>query len=165
MTAKPDVAPAQPSTAPARKLPDRAFGVASFKYNRWAIDLDETMTLEDVLKPEFLANQADKVRGHDRINPRGIGDIIEVRKRDIGLYAEVIVAEVGNGYMRTELVRQHEPAVATLPKDCPLTTRWNAGAKTHEVIRVADKVVMATAFQTKPKAIAWITDHLDKLAG
>lgn len=147
-----------------RRLGGNAFGLVSFKFNRWSAELAEDQTLEDALEPEFWRDLADKVMGHDRTNPKGRGDIIEVRKMDTGLYAELIITEVGPGFLKVRQLVRDEPEVAKLPDDCPLQTKWNPGKKVHDVIRKADNQVMASGFQTKPKAHAWIVDHLKKMA-
>lgn len=148
----------------AGRILDKNFGVASFRYNRWSADLDESQTLDDALVPEFWANSADKIMGHDKANPKGRGDIIEVRKLDTGLYAELIVMEVGRGYVVTRLIRTYEPPAATTVANAPLDVRWNAGKKTHEVFRVSDKQLMSGGFQTREKAQAWIADHMKAMA-
>lgn len=145
----------------AAKLADRNFGVASFKFNRWSAELDETQTLDDALLPAFWANLSAQIMGHDKT--RGRGDIIEVRKRDTGLYAELIVTEIGPGYVKVEPIRAYEPKVTEVPDDVPFITRWNVGKRLHEVLRKADNQVMTGGFQSKEKAVEWIADHMAKM--
>lgn len=147
-----------------RRLLDKSFAVASFKYNRWSVDLDETQTLEDALEGPFWAGVADRIMGPDKTNIRGIGDIIEIRKRDTALFAEVIVTAIGPGFVRVAPLRAFEPKPAAEAETAPLTTKWNASKKCHDVIRKSDKTVMASTFQTKADAVAWITDHLKAMA-
>ena len=152
---------ATPKVLP-RKSMDRNFGVESFKHNRWSYDLDETESLEDAQRPEFWAGVVDKISGHDKQGGRG--DIIAVRKLDSGLYAELLILELGPGYIRTQLVRESIPAEVTVPEDSGLTTRWNVGKRAHDVIRVSDKQVMAGGFQTKAGAAEWINKHTKAMA-
>lgn len=146
------------------KLAERAFGVASFKYNRWAADLSEDQTIEDAMRPEFWSSNAAKIMGHDRANSKGIGDIIEVRKRSTGLYAEFHVADVGHGYIKLDLLRENVRTEPALSGESPFDTRWNVGRRSHEVIRKFDRQVMATDFNTRSAAINWITDHMKAMA-
>ncbi|MCC6172070.1 MAG: hypothetical protein IT481_08580 [Gammaproteobacteria bacterium] len=156
--------PGADGKAAGQRQQEKLFGVASYKFNRWSAELEEAQTLADALDPAFWAGQADKMMGHDRSRPRGVGDIIELRKPDTGLYAELIVTEIGKGFVRVTLIARAEPEGAEAPEASPLTTKWNAGAKTHDVVRRADGQVLRAGFQTKASAVAWIAEHLAKVA-
>ena len=148
---------------PARAL-DRSFGLVEFKFRRWSVELEENQTLDDTLDPKFWTNQAAKIMGHTENDPKGRGDIIEVRKMDSGLYAELFVTEVGKGFIKVVLVRAAEAPKVDVPEGSPLTTKWNVGKRSHDVVRVSDNQVMATGFQTKPSAVSWINDHMKAMA-
>lgn len=143
---------------------DRNFGVESFKFNRWSCELDETQTLEDALNPSFWSGQVEKIMGHNKTNPRGRGDIIALRQISTGLYVELLVLEVGTGFIKVEPIREFQPKDVTISDTSPLTTRWNVGKRKHEVVRKVDNQVMAADFQTKQSAADWIADHMKKLA-
>ena len=167
MRVGPSDATAFPSSEIKHRLLGKNFGLSSFKFNRWSAELEEAQTLDDALDPTFWANhvetiQQDKTGGARKLHGRG--DIIEVRKLDSGLYAELLVVETGRGYVRTVLVREAKLPEVSAPEESPLTTRWNVGNRCHEVIRKADSVVMQGGFQTKAAAVAWIADHLGKMA-
>lgn len=145
------------------KFAERSFGVASFKYNRWSLDLAEAHTLEDALNDTSLwSNIVNQIAGHDKT--KGRGDVVEVRKADTGLYAELLIVEIGPGYVKAEPIRAYEPKVPEVPEGVPFVTKWNVGKRTHDVVRKADGQVMVGGFQTKVKAIEWITDHMSKMA-
>ena len=95
---------------------------------------------------------------------KGLGDIIEVRKPDTGLYAELIVLAIGKGYVKTDVLLKYEPKTVNLDKGSPLATRWNVGRNCHEVVRESDKTVMQGGFQSKADAVAWIAGHLRDMA-
>lgn len=163
--------PAAPvSAAPAapvpikRRLLDSDFAVSSFRYNRWSAILKEDQTIADALSPAFWTNQADKIMGHDKANPRGLLDIIEVRKPDAGAYYELIITEIGLGFVRVAPVRAYEPPAIALADDSPLTTKWNVGKRCHDVVRKSDNTVMKPGFQTKASAAAWIAEHVKAMA-
>lgn len=147
-----------------RRASMRNFGLSSFKFNRWSVELPEEHSLEDALEPTFWVDIAPQVMGHDKAAPKGRGDVIEVRKLDTGLYAELIITEVGNGFLKVRQLLRDQPAVAEIAEGSPLKTKWNVGKRLHDVVRAADGQVMATGFQTKEKAIEWIDDHLRKMA-
>lgn len=152
------------SGAPRQRMLTKHFGLAEMKFRRWSAELTEAQSLDDAMNPTFWVEQASQLMGHDKANPKGRGDIIEVRKLDTGLYAELLVTEISPAFVRVELVRKAEPVIATIPDDCPLSTRWNVGNRTHEVIRRGDGAVMARGHQTKASAAAWIADHLKAMA-
>ncbi len=147
-----------------RKFSERNFGVASFKYNRWSLDLEENQTIEHALDPSNWAHLASRIMGSDKANPKGRGDIVEVRKIETGLYAELIVTEVSQSHVRVRLLRNQEAEAKPVPEESPLKPRWNPGRKMHEVVRVADNAVMQSGFQTRDLAVNWISDHLSKIA-
>ena len=101
--------------------------------------------------------------GHDKAHPKGRGDIIEVRKPDPGLYAELLVTEVGTGFVRVRPIKAYEPAQVDVKSESPMTTKWNFGKKVHEVIRKSDGAVMAGNFQSKESAVAWIENYMKML--
>lgn len=146
----------------APKILDRQFGLVEFKFRRWSAELTEEQTLEIALDPTFWAGQVDKIMGHDK--SKGRGDIIEIRKADISLYAELLIVEIGAGFVKTVLISEAKPESIEIPASSPLATKWNVGKRCHEVVRVADNQVMHSGFQTKTSAAAWIDDHLKKMA-
>lgn len=160
------VKPKDGETAPARALKQRLkkLDVATMAFNRWSAVLTEQQTLEDAMDPTFWADHVAKIMGFDKTNPLGRGNIIEVRKLDTGLYAELLIVEIGIGFVRTVLVRSAEPETVDIPESSPLAARWNAGAKSFDVIRKADSQIMRAGFQTKASAAAWIADHVKAMA-
>lgn len=135
--------------------------VTGFAFNQWSAKLEEDQSLDDAMEPPFWAGQVDQVMG---AATKGLGDIITVRKLSESLYAKLLIVEIGKGFIRTIKVEEARAAVPDLPEGVGLTTRWNVGKSCHEVIRKTDKQMMATGFQTKANAIAWITDHIKALA-
>jgi hypothetical protein len=162
---KPDKAPA-PLAGKQRppKLFDRNFGISTFKFNRWSAELEESQTLEQAFEPTFFGLVADKMMGQDKANPRGVGDIIEIRKRDTALFCEVIVLAIGPGYVRVQPLRAFEPEEPEIPEKSPLVTRWNNSTKKHEIIRAEDKQLMHPGFQVKQDSVNWIAEHLKQMA-
>lgn len=156
-----------PTPMPADKRPQRllnnAFGVESFKFNRWSAVLTETQTLDDALRPEFFAEQSSTIMGHNPGAPSGRGDIIIVRKPDTNGYWELHIDEIGKGFIKTTLKADVKREPVEIPEG-GLTTKWNVGRLCHEVIRKDTGAVMFTGFQTKPAAVQWITDHLKAMA-
>ena len=92
------------------------------------------------------------------------GDVLEAFKPDTGEYAKFVVTEAGQGFIKLGRIEAFTPAEVAAPEDSALTTKWNVGKRAHDVIRKADGFVMATNFQTKEGAVAWIADHQKKVA-
>lgn len=149
---------------PKRRISARNFGLTSYRFNRWSAELTEEQSLEDAMKPEFWVDLASQVMGHDKASPKGRGDVIEVRKLDTGLYAELIVTEVGNGFLKVRQLLRDQPDIPDVAETSPLKIKWNVGKRMHDVVRTADNQVMQSGFQSKEKAIEWIEDHLRKMA-
>ena len=166
--AKMKVGPKSPDGTPAPQVRSRmldknfALDVSGFKFNQWSALLEESQTVENALDPTFWSDQVGKIIGHNKTGGRG--DIIHLRKLSTGLYAQLVILEITVGYVRVQLVRASEPEQQSVPEGSPLATRWNVGAKAHEVIRESDKAVLQGGFQTKDAAVAWINDHVKAMA-
>ena len=147
-----------------KPLSERQFGEISFKFRRWSAELTQDQTIEDTLVPEFWKQAAATIIGYDKANPKGRGDIIEVRKPDTGDYLELLVTEVGSGYVRVRPIKVSTAPAAQENPDSAMTTKWNIGTKRHDVVRKSDGQVMAKDFQTKDSALAWIANFTQKLS-
>lgn len=145
-----------------KRMHSKNFGLVEHMTRHWRGILTEGQTLEDALDPKFWVDQVTLLMGPAK--NLGRGDIIEVYKPDTGLYAELVVREIGVGYVRVKLVQKADGDVVHLSADGPLSTRWNVGNKTHEVIRKSDMEVLARGFQTKGSAVEWINKHLQEMA-
>lgn len=147
-------------TETTKKFAERSFGLAEFQRNVWHITLGEHETFDDALNGPSWSNLVSKIIGHDKT--RGPGDRIEVWKPDTGAFGEMIITEVGPGYVRANFIRAYEPKLIEIDEDVPFVTRWNVGKRRHEVLRRADNQIMQGDFQSKEKAVAWIADHIAK---
>ena len=145
-----------------RRMIDKNFGVSSFKYNTWSADIEDGQTMDDALAEQFWTGQAEKIMGHDKTS--GVGDLIQIRKRETGEFMEVLVTAIGKGYVRVAPIRLYVPPVVAEPEVSPLTTRYNPGKKCHEVVRKDDRTIMASNFQVKGDAITWIVEHTKLMA-
>jgi hypothetical protein len=144
-----------------KKFRESNFGLAEFKRNVWHLKLEENESFDDATNGSSWSNLVAKIVGHDK--SRGPGDRIEVWKPDTGASGEMIITEVGPGYVRANFIRAYEPKAIEVPDDVPFTTRWNVGKRRHEVLRRADNQIMASDFQSKEKAVEWIADHMAKM--
>jgi hypothetical protein len=79
-----------------------------------ASQLEEAETFDDALNGPSWSNLVDKIIGHDK--SRGPGDRIEVWKPDTGAFGEMIITEIGPGYVRANFIRAYEPKVAEISR-------------------------------------------------
>lgn len=92
------------------------------------------------------------------------GDTVEAFKPDSGEWARFVVCEAGPGFIKIGKTESYTPAVIEIPASGSLDAKWNVGKRSFDVIRKIDNYVMATGFQTKASASAWINDHMKKMA-
>jgi hypothetical protein len=144
------------------RMSSQNFGALEFKRNTWFYELTEAQTKEDLSRPEFWADKSDQVRGHD--GRGGIGDLMLLDKPDSGWSAWARINVVGKGFLKISIFSECKPEQVEVAKESPLATRWNPGRKCHEVIRASSKDLMASGFQQKADAVAWINDHLRQMA-
>lgn len=153
-----------------QKLAAAAFrlDMSGFASNIWRVDLPEHQTFDDCLDPTFWMHVVTKVAGEDKAAFRGVGDKIVAFKRDTMSLREYMISGIGEGFIKlVEAAKYDSPAAPELPASSPLQTRWNVGKRGHEVVRTEAEgivTVMAGPYQTKDQAVAWITDHLKKMA-
>jgi hypothetical protein len=143
---------------------------SGFATNIWRVDLPETQSFDDCLDPSFWMHVVDKVAGDNKVNPRGIGDDVVVFKRDAMAKRTYMITGIGAGFIRLieKTNERVEAPSADVDEASPLQTRWNVGKRGHEVVRIEGNgalvTVLAGPFQTKAEAVAWIEDHLAKMA-
>lgn len=159
-------APVASPPAPAKPIQQYLSGrlhALGFSHNRWQASLTEGQTIDDALTPQFWRHQAETILGHDKVKPGGLMDIIELRKPDTMDFWELLVVGVGPGLIRVRVIKEATTAPIVLDETGPLRPRWNVGKQSHDVVR-SDGQVMASGFQTKAAAAAWIEDHIKKMA-
>lgn len=158
------IVPTAPAPPRMSRMSTKNFAGAAFRYNEWAADLDENQEMDDVFNPRFWVDQAATLMGFDKTQPKGLMDIIHVRKRDAMQYAKLMVVEIGAGYIKTVLIEAAAARPVTLPETSALAIKWNPARKAHDVIRRADNVVLSGGYQTKDAAKAWIDQHTKAMA-
>lgn len=142
--------------------------LSGFVSNIWRVDLPESQSFEQCSDPRFWLHVSDKVAGENKENPRGIGDKINVFKRDTMEMRSYMISGIGAGFIKLiEAERYAGPATEEVAPDSPLTTRWNVGKRGHEVVRQEAGnlvTVLAGPFQAKGAAVDWINNHLKAMA-
>lgn len=125
---------------------------AEFARNQHVAKVDSTVTLEDVLAPDFWSHVAVQARR---------GDHIEVYPDDFSWYAELLVVGIGEQFLKVRKIR-HEEFVSKADKAAAESksdyiVKWTSNQRTkHRVIRVSDKEVMKDGFDTIEQANEFI---------
>lgn len=113
-------------------------------------------TIADLAKPEFFAHVAPSVTQYDRIL---------VKPDDGAWYADLLVVECGNNYVKTQVFGflQIEKSDALVP-DAFETHRVEFAGAHHKwrVVRNLDNEVLK-AGMTKPEAFLWRDEHVKGL--
>lgn len=130
------------------------FGVASYQRNEWHLELQP---------PHEMADVSDPILWKDILGREKPGDTVEAFKPDSGAWAKFVILESRPGFIRLGNIEGYTPAEVKEPEG-QLAPKWNVGKRSFDVIRKSDGYVMAKDFQTKTSAVAWINDHMQKMA-
>jgi len=148
----------------AKKLRGSNFNAVGFGNNRWQAYLDENQSFDDALDPGFWGHCVDRIIGHDKKNPQGLGDIIEIRSHDKTKLLEVLIVGIGPGYLKVIPGRIWGEEDPVLPVDSPLKWKWNIGTKKYDVVHRSDNRLMSSGHQTKAAAAKWIAEQVKAMA-
>ena len=135
------------------------FKLASSARNVWHVYVGVATKLEDVLKPEFWAHVA------MRLKP---GDYIEVVREDGVFVATVRVLQADNLWAKVEPVTlpiQRQEEKVDLPPSATedYSIEWRGRGK-HSVVRKSDNVVVQSGMDSRLDAEIWLKQHLKALA-
>lgn len=138
-------------------LSTNRFANFEHKNTMWTATAEEGTTLEDVLKPSYFANVANRFNQYDRICVRvDTGD----------WYAELLVVSHGSNWAKT-IPTFHEEFNESLNDEEGHNEAFEAFAVTFRgphckwsVIRKADKEVIKEQCNTKGEAQAWLASHM-----
>lgn len=130
------------------KLIESQFTSAEFSRNLWTVTPEPGTAFETVLKPEYWAHVAKKLRRGDRI---------EVLSEDNSYFAELIVLSAAPLWAKVAVLRNVE--LATAPKaeasqdDFEIKHR---GKMKWSVLRKSDKAILKEGLDTREQAEAWL---------
>ena len=153
---KPELREPKPRTLPdfALKRPNEAMTVD------WVVVLPEGYPFEDCLRSAFWAHVA-------RYFDRRAHYFITVLNDEHSFYARLYVRAVQENQLIVDIVdppkifgpQATEKVGALIPK-------WNVGKRGYDVVRASDGQVVqdGSRFGVKEQALAWINDHLAKIA-
>lgn len=137
-------------------LDPRRFTLDEHTNQNWTLTVEENTTLEDVLKPEFLANVAAKMRPYDRVR---------VRVDSGEWYAELLVITCGRVWAK--LVPVFTVDLACKEVEQIESEAYDQFLVKHRgphlgwcVLRKADNESIKEKCQTKQEAQSWLASYV-----
>lgn len=150
MADKPNEKPALKTLAPNR------LQLAEYKRNVHRIMVDVDVTLADLLAPTFWTHAAKQLRNNDKI---------EVIAADGKFYAELLVVSarqveaIVKAINYTELTEAEVKETKKEKAKPKFVVEYKGTDNQHCVIRVADKNVLKSGFNSKPEAEEWLGQY------
>lgn len=139
------------------KLSDRFFQQEEFAYARMSATLPEGIDFLDILRPEYWANVAYKLKADNMTGRRDLsGTIISVRTADHAFYAELYVRAVSDRGLVVGVLKEPVYFGPKEIKSNQYKSRWNPGKKGWEIQRVSDNEIVAGPFPIKEAVQDWI---------
>ena len=123
-------------------------------YHSYCYDVPHGHSIEDVLRPEYWANEAKKFLNFD---------IIVLRAEDMSFWAKALVVGKSEKSIKLRMIdfqdlkEQVVEFTTEALSDYEITFR---GLKGHSVVRKSDKGVIADGFDTKEAAEKALKEHL-----
>ena len=132
------------------------FNLNEFSNQIWVLTVEEGTTIEDVMKPEFLANVSSRLRPYDTIR---------VRVDSGEWYAELLVVTCGRVWAKT--VKMLYLDLSDRSIDEIESEAYDLFFIKHKgphlgycVIRKSDKEVIKDKLDNKAMAQTWLANHL-----
>jgi hypothetical protein len=141
-----------------KRVKPASLQMSEHAYARYSVVLPVGWDLDDVLDPEAWAHVAHKFEKTKLTNePDRSGAIIEIRTEDHAFYAELYVRAVRNMALDVQAILGPVKLGPQAEKQTAgFDVRWNVGSRGFDIIRQADKVVVAKGLPKKEDAHAWI---------
>jgi hypothetical protein len=133
---------------------------AEFANNDHRVTVEQGVTMEDVVKPDFWAHVAPKLRPYDEIR---------LCTDDGMFYARLLVLSVGRNWAKVFTLEVHELTT----KDVDMSqaeafdgyeVKYRGPHCKFSVVRKSDSEVVKEGLGTKSEAHAWLADHVKQTA-
>ena len=126
-----------------------------FERTVYTITTHENTSPEDLLKPEYWTNVAEKFKPFDKV---------EARADDGSWYAEFLVLETSRRWTRMHLLMQANLTTTdvslTQSKLGEFNIEWKGPARKFCVIRASDQEMIHEGEQSKGTAHAWLAERI-----
>lgn len=128
---------------------------ATYWRNEWAINPEYGVTVDDMLKPDFWAHVAQKLRPWDKI---------EARAEDGAYFVEFVVLDAAKTWAKVALVNtptvfKENVGPSDISIDDKYIAQWKGPQRKWIVVRKVDKASLKEELATKSDAIRWISEH------
>lgn len=139
-----------------RQLIVPRFALAEHKRAIWQATIEQGVTFEEVIDPAFWSHVANKIEPYSRI---------ECVSEDGTYFAELMVMDVGMGFVKTSVLRFVELMAPTKVdgEHSKYEVRFQGPYKKHVVIRKEDGMVLKEGM-SKVEANEWLTGHVKSMA-
>jgi hypothetical protein len=129
---------------------------ASFTRNVFAICVEPTVSIGDVIKPDFWSHVAAKLHPSDRV---------EVTTEDGKWFAELYVVACDKTWAQVTLLRKHDLVKEKKePTNPEFKHVWRGANHKHSILRVSDDTVLKDGFDTKQLAVDYLNKHLETIS-
>lgn len=146
---------ALPTTKRVQELNPSRMKECEFERTVYTITAHENTEPDDLLKPEYWTNVAEKFKPFDKV---------EARADDGSWYAEYLVMETSRRWTRMHLLAAHNLTTAdvslTQVKLGEFGIEWKGPARKFCVIRLADQEMIHEGEASKAGAHAWLAERI-----
>lgn len=151
-------------TTETKSLPNRKIGVhemhaADYQRSDWVARPEKGTTLDEMMTPEYWANQAQNMRQFDRI---------EVRAFDGSWWAELLVMVVQPFAAKVHVLRHLDFAKPSASGDLAVPDgyeiKWRGPQHRFAIVRLSDNTVITEDHASKQTAAASLDLYLKALA-
>jgi hypothetical protein len=145
----------------ARKLIVPRFKDAAYERNIWQASIENGVTFDEVVKPEFWAHVAAKLKANDHI---------EVVAENGEYFGELLVIDSGRLWAKVavlrfvELAAQEVPAALLTSAASGYRVEYKGPTLKHVVIRLSDNQIVQEGIPRKNEAELWVAEHVKALA-
>lgn len=125
---------------------------AEYMRNTWVATVEETVTREDVLKPEFWKNISIQFRP---------SDLVDVRWDDEKYFGQYYVTHAGRTFAKLKELQWYDLTQEDVKHNAldDYIYKWRGPHYKHCIVRVADQTVMTEGHDSKVDALKWLTEN------
>jgi hypothetical protein len=149
--------PAQSQKQATPKLRESQIARIEQRRTTYHADVPAGVAYENLLKPEFWAHVAQKLRP---------GDFIFAEAEDGTFIAELYVRNAGHNWATVFEIMHHDFEELTSIGDETIPgfeIKWRGRVQKHVVVRLSDGQIMTQGLSLKQEAVAWLADYAKSL--
>jgi len=126
--------------------------LAEYDRQDWVANVEDPLTLEDILDPAFWAHMAAQLKPYDHI---------EARADDGTWVADLVVLGCDRTWAKVALKAKYNLTTkdVSLSQAHKHTVEWKGPQHRFAVVRTSDSVMVKSGFQEKGDAALWVKEH------